>query len=85
MKENELFHAFLVKYAEIGIKGKNRYIFENALCTQIKRALQPLEGAYHVEREQGRIFVEAEGEYDYLETVEALGTVFGVADRKSVV
>lgn len=79
MKENELFHAFLVKYAEIGIKGKNRYIFENALCSQIKRALNPLDGVYHVEREQGRIFVEAEGDYDYLETVEALGTVFGVA------
>lgn len=79
MKENELFHAFLIKYAEIGIKGKNRFIFENALCSQIKRALQPLDGAYHVQREQGRIFVEVEGEYDYTETVEVLKTVFGVA------
>ena len=29
--------AFLCKYAEIGIKGKNRYKFENALCEQIRR------------------------------------------------
>ena len=24
------FHSFLIKYGEIGIKGKNRYIFEDA-------------------------------------------------------
>ena len=24
-------HAFLIKYAEIGIKGKNRYVFEDKL------------------------------------------------------
>ena len=24
-----IFHAFLIKYAEIAIKGKNRYIFED--------------------------------------------------------
>ena len=26
-----IFHAFLIKYAEIAIKGKNRYLFEDAL------------------------------------------------------
>ncbi len=25
------FHTFLLKYGEIGIKGKNRYMFEDAL------------------------------------------------------
>ena len=30
-----MFKAFLIKYAEIGIKGKNRHIFEEALCRQI--------------------------------------------------
>ena len=25
-----MVRAFLIKYAEIGIKGKNRYVFENA-------------------------------------------------------
>lgn len=29
------FHSFLIKYGEIGIKGKNRYIFEDALVRQI--------------------------------------------------
>ena len=26
-----MYKAFLVKYAEIGIKGKNRHLFEKAL------------------------------------------------------
>ena len=34
------FHSFLIKYGEIGIKGKNRYIFEDALVRQIRYALQ---------------------------------------------
>lgn len=36
--------AFLCKYAEIGIKGKNRYKFENALCEQIRRRLAKIDG-----------------------------------------
>ena len=30
-----MFKAFLIKYGEIGIKGKNRYLFEDALIKQI--------------------------------------------------
>lgn len=30
-----IFHAFLIKYAESAIKGKNRYLFEDALIKQI--------------------------------------------------
>ena len=33
------YHAFLIKYAEIGTKGKNRYMFEDALMKQIRYAL----------------------------------------------
>ena len=57
--------AFLCKYAEIGIKGKNRYKFENALCEQIRRRLAKIDGEFTVVREQGRIFVEADGDYDF--------------------
>ena len=38
------FHSFLIKYGEIGIKGKNRYIFEDALVRQIRFALEKTEG-----------------------------------------
>ena len=34
-----IFHAFLIKYAEIAIKGKNRYMFEDALVHQMNIAL----------------------------------------------
>lgn len=74
-----MFKAFLIKYAEIGIKGKNRYIFENALRDQIKTALKRVEGEFNVTKEQGRIYVEALTDFDYEEAVEALGHTFGVA------
>ena len=32
-----MYKAFLVKYAEIGIKGKNRHLFEKALCVNLER------------------------------------------------
>ena len=73
------YKAFLVKYAEIGIKGKNRYVFENALRDHIKRSLSRLEGDFIVTKEQGRIYIEAQAEYDYEETIDALQHIFGVA------
>lgn len=72
-----MYKAFLIKYAEIGIKGKNRFIFENALRDQVKFNLDKI-GNYQVSKEQGRIFVECPDGYDYEETVEALKKVFGV-------
>lgn len=73
-----MYKAFLIKYAEIGIKGKNRYLFENALKDQIKNALRDL-GNFSVTKEQGRIYVECPEDYDYEESVEALKRVFGIS------
>lgn len=73
-----MFQAFLIKYAEIGIKGKNRYIFENQLRDQIKLALEQVEGDFLVIKEQGRIYIEAKSDFDYEETIEALQRVFGI-------
>ncbi len=73
-----MFTAFLIKYAEIGIKGKNRYLFEDALIHQMKFALKKCEGKFLITKTQGRIFVEAEGEFDYDEAVEHLRHVFGI-------
>ena len=74
------YHSFLIKYAEIGTKGKNRYMFEDALVKQIRYALRDVDGRFEVSKESGRIYVKAEGEYDYDDTVEALKRVFGIAD-----
>ena len=43
-----MYKAFLVKYAEIGIKGKNRHLFEKALCVQMEHALAPVDGNFQV-------------------------------------
>nr|WP_297706686.1 tRNA uracil 4-sulfurtransferase ThiI [uncultured Butyrivibrio sp.] len=71
------YHAFIIKYAEIGVKGKNRYIFEEALVKQIQRVLSKCDGSFSVSRVAGRVYIETEG-FDFDETVSALGTVFGV-------
>lgn len=74
-----MFTAFLIKYAEIGVKGKNRYLFEDALVRQIKYALKKCEGEYAVRKTDGRIYVDAVSEFDYDETVAALQKVFGIS------
>jgi len=73
-----MFQAFLIKYGEIAIKGKNRYIFENALVDQIRFALKNVDGEFHISKEQGRIYVHADSDYDYDEVVNALSKVFGI-------
>ena len=72
------FHTFLLKYGEIGIKGKNRYLFEDALVRQVRRALKEVEGEFEVFKKQARIYVDCGGEYDYEDTVEHLKKVFGL-------
>ena len=43
-----MYKSFLIKYGEIGIKGKNRYLFENALVRQIRYALKRIDGEFDV-------------------------------------
>ena len=73
-----MYKAFLIKYGEIGVKGKNRYLFEDALVRQIRFALEKVEGEFVVSKENGRIYATAQTEFDYDEAVEALKTVFGI-------
>ena len=74
------YQSFLIKYAEIGTKGKNRFMFEDALIKQIRYALKSVEGRFEVTKESGRIYVMAEGDYEYDDVIEALKRVFGIAD-----
>ncbi len=69
----------MIKYAEIGIKGRNRYLFEDALIHQIKFALKKCEGKFLIHKTQGRIYVDAEEEFDFDETVGRLQQVFGIS------
>lgn len=73
-----MFKAFLIKYGEIGIKGKNRYIFEDALVNQIRYSLKKIEGDFIVSKENGRIYAQARNDFDYDEAIECLSNVFGI-------
>lgn len=70
----------MIKYSEIGIKGKNRHIFEDMLVKNIRNALYgaSLDGAYDVRKADGRIYVTSDAD-DADETVAALVKVFGIA------
>ena len=72
------YRSFLIKYAEIGVKGKNRYLFEDALVKQIHHRLKNLEGNFSVTKEAGRIYAEAAEDFDYDEVIDALQHVFGI-------
>ncbi len=70
--------AFLIKYGEIALKGKNRYMFENILMDQVRHRIESL-GEFKVQKEQGRIFVEPFSEYDEDKVLKAIQEVFGIA------
>lgn len=73
------YKSFLIKYAEIGVKGKNRYIFEDALVRQIRHSLKRVDGNFIVVKESGRIYATAESDYDFDEVIKALKCIFGIA------
>lgn len=72
------YKSILIKYAEIALKGKNRYKFEDALVHQMKLALKRCEGDFKVSKSQGRVYVDCLSEYDFDEVTDALSTVFGI-------
>lgn len=71
--------AFLIKYAEIGVKGKNRFVFEDALIKQIRFVLKEVAGEFEVSKESGRIYVKGLGEFAGEDVIEALKRVFGIS------
>lgn len=51
-------NALILKYGELALRGKNRYLFENRLITQIRRSVNSFSDAkYSIIKEQGRILV----------------------------
>ena len=72
------YSTYLIKYAEIAIKGKNRYVFEDALMHRMKLALKYVDGEFAVSKTQGRMYVDCRSAHDTGEVLEALGRVFGI-------
>jgi thiamine biosynthesis protein ThiI len=69
--------VFLIKYGELAIKGKNRYIFENRLVKTIRKNLKEI-GHFDVTKEQGRIMVEPLAVCDEALVIEKISHIFGI-------
>jgi len=72
--------VILVRYGEIGLKGKNRIYFERVLINNIRRSLGDLKGI-EVTREHGRLYVKHEDAPDRV--IERLQRVFGIVSVSS--
>lgn len=67
----------LVRYGEIGLKGRNRHVFEERLADNMRAALGDVVGA-KVSREYGRVFVRLPDEAALEEATARLQRVFGI-------
>lgn len=75
---NMKFNSFLVKYGEIGLKGKNRYKFEDALVFNIKKSISPYLSDFNVYKEQERIYIDINSDFDYNLLIKRLTKIFGI-------
>ena len=60
-------HFIVIRYSELGLKGKNRNWFENLLMSNLRKHLAEWD-ALNVIKIHGRILVEIEGELDRIVT-----------------
>src|SRR5690606_9486789 len=74
---SDTHNLLLVRYGEIGLKGKNRSEFVSALVRQLRQRLEPICTHVQVTHNFGRIYVEWAGE-DAEAVYRAVGRTFGV-------
>ncbi|WP_027340454.1 tRNA uracil 4-sulfurtransferase ThiI [Halonatronum saccharophilum] len=67
---------YLIRYGEIGTKGKNRFIFEDKLKSNILKSLKGEGGHLRVYKTYGRIYVETDIEED--KVLNRLTKIFGI-------
>ncbi len=69
----------LIKNGELTLKGLNRFTFEDALITNIKRHLKEL-GKVSIKKAQSTIYIEpVEEDFPFEEALERISRVFGIA------
>lgn len=69
----------LVKNGELTLKGLNRFTFEDALVTNIKRHLKEF-GDIKIQKAQSTMYIEPLNEnFHFEEALERVGTIFGIA------
>jgi len=67
---------YLIRYGEIGLKGKNRFMFEDKLISNIIKALKKESDELDVYKTYGRIYVETDLARD--KVIAKLQKVFGI-------
>jgi thiamine biosynthesis protein ThiI len=70
---------FIVRYAEIGLKGKNKSFFEKRLIENIKKALKGIDYD-SIKMDSSKIFITLNKRSDIEKIKSQLRTVFGVAN-----
>ncbi len=75
-------HLYIGHYSEIGLKGKNRHLFERKLVSNLKRAFeqQSPEVDVNIRLYKKRIFIEVEGTEQSNKIESLLRRVFGIVN-----
>ncbi|MTI96860.1 MAG: tRNA 4-thiouridine(8) synthase ThiI [Firmicutes bacterium] len=74
----------LLRFGEVGLKGKNRSYFINALIANVRRALAPVLGDVRITSPYGRIFVDLPDNCDLEDVRGAMQRVFGLVSCSPV-
>lgn len=74
--------TIVIRYGEIGLKGKNRDVFENALIRDIRERLAHIEDI-KLQRFHGRMYVDYH-DYDFDDVIEILCNTFGIVSVSPV-
>ncbi len=69
--------TIIIRYGEIFLKGRNRYVFENILISNVKNALKGIR--YNFAKTQSRYFIENYAVSSEEEIVSKLSKVFGIS------
>ncbi|MGI6364285.1 MAG: tRNA uracil 4-sulfurtransferase ThiI [Bacillota bacterium] len=80
-----MYDKILVRFGEVGLKGKNRAYFINGLAANIRRVLKGLGPGYRVSTPYGRVFVDLPPGAQVEPVLSALQRVFGLVSFSPVV
>lgn len=78
------YDKVLLRFGEVGLKGKNRPFFINALIGNIRRRLAPVLGKTTISSPYGRLFVHLPPGQDFEPVAAALARVFGLVSFSPV-
>jgi thiamine biosynthesis protein ThiI len=80
-EEMTMYPLLLVRYGELGLKGRNRRAFEDRLLANMRRAIREVPHG-EIKRTFGRIYLETKGNWE--ELAAKLQRVFGIVSLSPV-